>query len=51
MGIWLLIGIAKIFVNILPYKALMRLAIGIGFLTKPLMKKRNQIAKINLRSF
>lgn len=48
-GIWLLIGIAKIFVNILPYKALMRLAIGIGFLTKPLMKKRNQIAKINLK--
>ena len=47
-GIWLLIGIAKIFVNILPYKALMRLAIGVGFLTKPLMKKRNQIAKINL---
>ncbi|AIT09649.1 LPS biosynthesis protein [Candidatus Francisella endociliophora] len=48
-GIWILIGIAKILVNILPYKVLMRLAIGIGYLAKPLMKKRNQIAITNLK--
>lgn len=48
-GRWLLVGIAKILVNILPYKTLMRLAVGIGFLAKPLAKKRNQIATINLK--
>lgn len=48
-GIWLAIFIAKILVNILPYKFLMRLAIFIGKLAKPLAKKRNDIAKINLK--
>ncbi|MED7787916.1 LPS biosynthesis protein [Francisella sp. 19X1-34] len=48
-GIWILVGLCKAIVNILPYKALMRLAIGIGFLAKPLAKKRNQIAITNLK--
>lgn len=48
-GIWIIIWIAKFIVNILPYKMLMRLAIGIGFLAKPLLKKRQQIAITNLK--
>jgi KDO2-lipid IV(A) lauroyltransferase len=47
-GIWLAIIIAKILVNTLSYKSLMRLAIFIGKLAKPLTKRRNKIAKINL---
>lgn len=48
-GIWLAIFIAKILVNTLSYKSLMRLAIFIGKLAKPLTKKRNKIAYINLK--
>jgi len=46
-GLWLGIGIAKLIV-LLPYKFQMRLAIFIGKLAKPLAKKRNEIARINL---
>ena len=46
-GIWFGVGIAKLIV-ILPYKSQMHLAIFIGKLVKPLAKRRNEIAKINL---
>ncbi|GMN89891.1 LpxL/LpxP family acyltransferase [Francisella sciaenopsi] len=48
-GLWVVIWTAKILVNILPYKILMHLAVGIGFLMKPLMKRRLEITKINLK--
>ncbi|QIV93882.1 LPS biosynthesis protein [Allofrancisella frigidaquae] len=48
-GLWIIIGFSKVIVNILPYKALMHLAVGVGFLAKPLAKKRQQIAIINLK--
>ncbi len=47
-GIWLAIFLAKIIVNTLSYKSLMRLALVIGKLVKPLAKSRNEIARINL---
>ena len=46
-GIWLGVGIAKLIV-LLPYKFQMHLAIFIGRLIKPIAKRRNEIAKINL---
>ena len=46
-GLWLGIGIAKL-IALLPYKFQMRLAVFIGKLAKPLAKKRNDIARINL---
>lgn len=48
-GIWILIGISKILVNTLSYKALMHLAVFIGYLTKSIIKKRQKITIINLR--
>lgn len=48
-GVWLLVGITKLVVNILPYKTLMHLAVGIGGLAKPLAKKRQQVAITNLK--
>ena len=48
-GTWALIGFAKVLVNTLSYKALMKLAVSLGYLAKPLMKNRNEIAKINLQ--
>ncbi|MBK2028168.1 LPS biosynthesis protein [Francisella noatunensis] len=48
-GLWLAILIAKILVNTLSYKTLMRLAIFIGKIAKPLAKKRNKVAYINLK--
>ncbi|MDE5041504.1 LPS biosynthesis protein, partial [Francisella tularensis subsp. holarctica] len=48
-GIWFIIWIDKFIVNLLPYKMLMRLAIGIGLLAKPLLKKRQPIALSNLK--
>jgi KDO2-lipid IV(A) palmitoleoyltransferase len=47
-GIWLAIGIAHLVV-LLPYKFQMYLAIFIGKLAKPLAKRRNKIANINLK--
>ena len=48
-GVWIVIWIAKITVNVLPYKILMHLAVAIGYLAKPLLKKRQQIAITNLK--
>lgn len=44
-----IILIAKITVNILPYKIIMYLAVAIGYLAKPLLKKRKQITITNLK--
>ncbi|QIW09196.1 lysophospholipid acyltransferase family protein [Francisella sp. LA112445] len=48
-GIWFLISISKVLVNTLSYKALMHLAVFIGYLTKPIVKKRQKIAMTNLK--
>ena len=48
-GLWLILIIAKLLVILLPYKALMHLAVAIGFLVKPLTKKRRQITITNLK--
>lgn len=47
--LWSFIIIIKALLRILPYSALMKLSICLGRLAKPLMKRRNNIAVINLK--
>jgi KDO2-lipid IV(A) lauroyltransferase len=47
-GIWTVLGLARVVVC-LPYRALLSIAIFIGILVKPLMKRRQSITIINLK--
>ena len=47
-GVWSILGLMKV-LSILPFSWLIRVSMVIGFIAKPFLKKRNRIARINLR--
>ena len=47
-GVWAIVSLMKI-LSFLPFGCLVRVTLIVGFIIKPFLKKRNRIARINLR--